>query len=132
MIERPWSAPAVSWTGQHGTAWSLGTIRWSLPNPDDRHALATAIAGRCVVIVTCSVRDLPGDAVAPYWVEVLHPDDFLSNHLELMLGPFCGAVHKIRAQLVAPPISVPEYRAILAGLGLVATVADLVHCSEQL
>ncbi len=87
-----------------------------LPDPDDRHVLAAAIVGRCDVIVTCNLCDFPEDAIAPYGLEVFHPDNFLTNHLDLMPGPFCNGVRKIRERLVAPPISVQDYLAILAGL----------------
>ena len=105
---------------------------FDLPDPDDRHVLAAAIVGGCDVIVTCNLRDFPKDAVAPYGINVLYPDNFLSNHLDLMPGPFCDAVRKIRERLVAPPISVQDYLAILARLGLVATAAELAQFSEQL
>ena len=103
-----------------------------LPDPDDHHVLAAAIVGRCDMIVTCNLRDFPENAVAPYGIEVLHPDNFLSNHLALMPGPFCDAARKIRARLVAPPVSVQDYLAILAGLGLVATATRLARFSERL
>lgn len=103
-----------------------------LPDPDDRHVLAAAIVGCCDAIVTCNLQDFPEDAVAPYGIEVLHPDNFLSNHLDLMPGTFCDAVRKIRARLVAPRISVHDYRAILAGLGLEATAAELAQFSKNL
>ena len=103
-----------------------------LPDPDDRHVLAAAIAGRCDVIVTCNLRDFPEKAVAPYGIEVLHPDNFLSNHLDLMPGQFCGAARKIRARLVAPPVSVQDYLATLAGLGLESTAAELDRFSNRL
>ncbi|MCY3873652.1 MAG: PIN domain-containing protein [Rhodobacteraceae bacterium] len=104
----------------------------NLPDPDDRHVLAAAIAGHCDVIVTCNLRDFPEDAVMPYGIEVLHPDTFLSNHLDLMPDPFCEAVRKIRERLVAPPISVQDYLTILAGLELIATAAELARYSERL
>ena len=103
-----------------------------LPDPDDRHVLAAAIVGCCDVIVTCNLRDFPEAALAPYGVEVQHPDDFLSNHLDLTPGPFCDAVRKIRSRLVAPPLSVHDYLAALAGLGLVATAAELTQFSALL
>ena len=104
----------------------------NLPDPDDRHVLAAAIAGRCDVIVTCNLRDFPEDAPMPYGIEVLHPDTFLSNCLDLMPESFCDAVRKIRERLVAPPISVQDYITILAGLGLIATAAELPRFSERL
>lgn len=103
-----------------------------LPDPDDRHVLAAAIVGRCDVIVTCNLRDFPERSVAPYGIEVLHPDNFLSNHLDLMPGPFCTSVRKIRARLVAPHISVQDYLTILASLGLVSTADELAQFSERL
>ena len=103
-----------------------------LPDPDDRHVLAAAIVGRRDVIVTCNLRDFPEDAIAPYGIETLHPDGFLSNHLDLMPGPFCDAARKVRARLVAPPVSVQGYLTILARMGLVATATELARFSEQL
>ena len=103
-----------------------------LPDPDDHHVLAAAIVGRCDVIVTCNLRDFPENVVAPYGIEVLHPDDFLSHHLALMPDPFCNAACKIRARLVAPSVSVQDYLAILAGLGLVATATELAQYSKRL
>ena len=104
----------------------------SLPDPDDRHVLAAAITARCDVIVTSNLKDFPEDAVTPYAIEVQNPDDFLSSHLDLMPGLFCEAVWKIRARLVAPPISVQDYLVTLAGQGLVATAAKLTAFSALL
>lgn len=103
-----------------------------LPDPDDRHVLAAATIGRCDVIVTCNLRDFPESSVGPYGLEILHPDEFLTNHLDLMPGPFCDAVRKIRGRLVAPPISVEDYLAIIAGLRLEVSAAGLARFSERL
>ena len=97
----------------------------NLPDPDDRHVLAAAITGHCDVIVTCNPQDVPEAVAAPYGIEVQQPDDFLSDHLDLMPVPFCDAVRMIRARLMAPPISVQDYLGNFAGLGLGATAAEL-------
>ena len=97
----------------------------NLPDPDDRHVLAAAITGHCDVIVTYNLQGFPEAVVAPYGIEVQHPDDFLSNHLDLMPVAFCDAVRMIRARLVAQPISVQDSLGNLAGLGLDATAAEL-------
>lgn len=104
----------------------------SLPDPDDRHVLAAAIVGRCDVIVTRNLKDFPNAALAPYGIHAQHPDEFLSNHLNLAPGVFCDAVHKIRARLKNPALSVAEYLDILKQQGLVATATELAQFSNLL
>ncbi len=96
-----------------------------LPDPDDRHVLAAAIAGRCDAIVTQNLKDFPDVALAPFGIDVQHPDEFFSNQLTLAPGAFCGAVQKIRRRLQKPPYTTDEYLDILTGNGLVATAAEL-------
>lgn len=96
-----------------------------LPDPDDRHVLAAAIAGRCDAIVTQNLRDFPEEAVAPYGIYVQHPDEFFCNQLNLAQGAFCGAVQKVRRRLQNPPYTIEQYLDILTGNGLVATAAEL-------
>jgi hypothetical protein len=97
----------------------------SLPDDNDRHVLAAAIVGRCDVIVTQNLKDFPEEALAPFGIEVQHPDEFLSNQMNLAPGVFCSSIAKVRARLKNPPYSVEEYLAILTQQGLVATVAEL-------
>ena len=104
----------------------------TLPDPDDRHVLAAAIAGRCDVIVTQNLRDFPEAALAPFEIEAQHPDEFLCNHLSLAPGVVRGAVRKVRARLLKPPYSVEEYLATLTRQGLVATVGELQPFADLL
>ena len=97
----------------------------SLPDPNDRHVLAAAIVGRCDVIVTCNLKHFPDKTLASYGIEAQHPDEFLSNHLNLAPGIFCGCVQKVRRRLKNPPYSVEQYLENLTRQGLVATVAEL-------
>ena len=103
-----------------------------LPDPNDRHVLAAAIVGRCDVIVTQNLKDFPEDALEPYGIETLDPDDFLSNHLALAPGLFCSALRKVRARLKNPPYTAADYLAILTQQGLVDTVAELEQFREQI
>ncbi len=80
--------------------------------------------------MTQNLRHFPEEALTPYGIEAQHPDDFLSNHLNLAPGLFCAAVRKIRARLKNPPFSAEEYLAVLTRQGLVATAADLEQFSE--
>lgn len=103
-----------------------------LPDPNDRHVLAAAIVGRCDVVVTQNLKDFPEDALEPYGIEALHPDEFLSNHLALAPGLFCSALRKVRARLKDPPYTAGDYLAILTQQGLVETVAELEQFREQI
>ena len=102
----------------------------TLPDPADRHVLAAAIAGRCDVIVTQNLRDFPAEALAPYGLEAQHPDDFLSNQLNLAPGLFCEVIRKVRARLKNPPFTAEQYLGVLTQTGLVATASDLAQFSS--
>lgn len=97
----------------------------TLPDPDDRHVLAAAIAGQCDVIVTQNLKDFPEDVLKPFGVEVQHPDVFLANHLDLLPGPFCTAIRVARRGRNNPPYTIGEYLAHLTQIGLVVTVSEL-------
>lgn len=101
-----------------------------LPDTDDRHVLAAAIVGRCDVIVTQNLKDFPEEALEPYGIETLHPDDFLGNHLALAPGLSCSALRKVRARLRNPHYTAEDYLAILTQQGLVATAAELEQFKE--
>lgn len=51
----------------------------ALPDPDDRHVLATAIASKASVIVTWNLKDFPARDLRPYGVTSQSPDDFLTD-----------------------------------------------------
>lgn len=49
----------------------------SLPDPDDRHVLAAAIAGRAGVLMTLNRRDFPGRTLARHGILLRDPDGLL-------------------------------------------------------
>jgi hypothetical protein len=55
-------------------------FRW-LPDPDDAHVLAAAIAGHADCIVTVNLRHFPDAIVGPYGIEVVDPDKFIINQV---------------------------------------------------
>ena len=97
----------------------------ALPDPDDRHVLAAAIAGHADAIVTFNLKDFPADALDPHQIEAIHPDDFILNQLELRPYEALAAVKKMRARLTRPPQTAAELIATLERARLPATAAHL-------
>jgi predicted nucleic acid-binding protein len=96
-----------------------------LPDPDDRHVLAAAIAGHADAIVTFNLKDFPADALDAHQIEAIHPDDFMLNQLELRPYEALAAVKKMRARLNRPPQTAAELIATLERSGLPATATHL-------
>ena len=63
-----------------------------LPDPSDRHVLATAIHGGANVIVTRNLRDFPADRLAPHAIAAQHPDAFIASLFETDPGAVLAAV----------------------------------------
>ncbi|MBK1614538.1 PIN domain-containing protein [Rubrivivax gelatinosus] len=97
----------------------------TLPDPDDRHVLAAAIRCGAGVIVTFNKRDFPTETLAPFGVEVQHPDEFIDNLFDLDQAVVVAAAQKQRSTLKSPPIDAERYLDILRKQGLIQTVKDL-------
>ncbi|MGL4745378.1 MAG: PIN domain-containing protein [Dermatophilaceae bacterium] len=52
-------------------------------HPKDAHVLAAAVVSECQVIVTFNLKDFPPEAVDRHDIEVVHPDGFLLDQLDL-------------------------------------------------
>jgi len=103
-----------------------------LPDPDDRHVLAAAIHGGASIIVTFNLRDFPGEALAPFGIEALHPDVFILNLFERDAAAIISAAQRQRAQLVQPPMDTDHYLDILHKQGLVKTAQTLADYRNRL
>lgn len=78
----------------------------NLPDPDDRHVLAAAIAGNASVIVTWNLKDFPAPDLVPYSVTSQSPDDFLTDLHAAFPDAFISSVKRARHNLrkTTPPV----------------------------
>lgn len=85
-----------------------------LPDPNDNHVLAAALRGHCQAIVTANLADFPEPYLATMDVEVISPDDFLLNQLDLATRPVLDSLWEQAEATVNPQLSIEE---ILVALG---------------
>ena len=85
------------------TGWEQVSAGLDLPDPDDRHVLAAAITGGAQSLVTFNTQDFPEASVAPTNVEVVHPDEFLLDQLDLYPGLALQVLIEQAADLANPP-----------------------------
>lgn len=97
----------------------------TLPDPQDRHILAAAIAGHADAIVTFNLKDFPADVLARYNIEAQHPDDFIMNQLELRQLEALEAIKAMRSRLRNPPVSAADLIKTLERNGLPLTASHL-------
>jgi predicted nucleic acid-binding protein len=102
------------------------TTSIELPDPDDRHVVAAAIAGHADAIVTFNTKDFPAAVLHPYGIEVQHPDEFLMNQLQLQKIPALSAIKKMRARWTNPARSAQDLITAFEIRGLPMT-ADLLR-----
>jgi predicted nucleic acid-binding protein len=96
-----------------------------LPDPDDRHVLATAIKARAQTIVTFNLKDFPEDRLSTWQVEAQHPDDFVLDLIDLKKTTVFGAVQRMADSTKNPPLTVDEVLTRLYRCGLIESVDAL-------
>lgn len=97
----------------------------TLPDPDDRHVLAAAIAGGASHIVTFNLSDFPASALAPHGVVAMHPDRFLTELLMQKPESFLDAMRALLASLRNPPRTREQQLEIMRAQGLRETARQL-------
>lgn len=102
----------------------------ALPDANDVHVLAAAIAGRVDCIVTANSRDFPPAVLAVHGLEVIHPDDFLVYQLDLDPIPSLAAFKEMRQRLRNPALDAEAFAAVLERSSLLATAERLREAAE--
>lgn len=104
----------------------------TLKDPDDRHVVATAIRSNADSIVTFNQKDFDEEELAKYDLYTEHPDEFVSNMIELYHPKVISTVKTMRARLKNPPKSIDEFLETLRQQGLPQTVEKLSAYSDSL
>lgn len=102
-----------------------------LPDPDDRHVLAAAIVGHADAIVTFNLKDFPTDYVRQFGIEVLHPDDFVMNQVDLNQVACLAAIKAMRAGWNSPAYTAMQLVEFYARIGLTQT-SDFLRSAIKL
>ena len=106
-------------------AWSRIAACLQLPDPDDVHVLAAAIAGHADCIVTANLKDFPESALAPFGIQVIHPDEFLIAQMDLDSLSVLAAFKEQRARLKNPAYTPSAFADALERNALVLTAQRL-------
>lgn len=114
-------------TGYEGLIDSL-----QLLDANDRHVLAAAICCNADAIVTFNLKDFPEAALAPFGIDVIHPDDFIYYQIDMAPALCCQALRNQRLILRNPALSVDEFLAVLQKQQLPETVSKLREYIEFL
>jgi predicted nucleic acid-binding protein len=78
-------------------------------HPKDRHVLAAAVRGDAAVIVTANIKDFPSDALKPYDIDAVHPDDFLLDQLDLYPARTLRCLREQIADYRKPEVTAQEF-----------------------
>jgi predicted nucleic acid-binding protein len=97
----------------------------ALPDQDDRHVLAAAIAGHADAIVTWNQKDFPAEIIDPFGIEVQTPDEFVLNQLMLDRFRALGAIKRMRERWAKPQYDAAALVSLLEKRGLPQTAAHL-------
>ena len=103
-----------------------------LPDPDDRHVLAAAIAAKVDLIITKNLADFPDSILKSHDLVAIHPDLLLHMLIQSSPDYVCASIKSCRIRLVNPPKTIDEYLGILENQDLKQTVAALRKLSQLL
>jgi predicted nucleic acid-binding protein len=98
----------------------------TLPDPDDRHVLAAAIAGHADAIITFNGKDFPKEILGPLGIEVQTPDEFVLNQLMLEKTTALSAIKRMRERWNRPPYDAAALIALFERRELPQTAAHLL------
>lgn len=103
-----------------------------LPDPGDRHIVATAIHTRAEVIITFNLKDFPDSILSQYNLKAIHPGDFITDLFDLDSSSVIRAAQRHRASLKSPPFTTDEYYLNNAFLKLLKNSLTIKHLFKKI
>ncbi|WP_174844597.1 hypothetical protein [Cryobacterium serini] len=83
----------------------------------ERHVLAAAVRVNAGVLVTFNTKDFPDSSVALYEIEIIEPDGFLLDQLDLIPGLIMGTLCDCAEACTSPAMSETDLLQALAKSG---------------
>ena len=96
-----------------------------LPDPDDCHVLAAALAAGASTILTMNLRDFPTAALSPLRVKAVHPDAFLCGLYDADPELLLASAEAAHTNLSRSAPSIADYLDSLERQGLPALAQRL-------
>ena len=103
-----------------------------LPDADDNHVLATAITAKADAIITYNIKDFPTEKVEPFGIEIVHPDQFMVNLIDLDQERALACLRRQREQMKNPPYTPDDFLQRYQQSDLIQTVARLSDLKDLL
>ncbi len=105
--------------------WEARMEGLTLPDPDDRHVLAAALAAGAKTILTMNLRDFPASVLTAHGVAAAHPDNFLCSLHDADPDSFLASTEAAHANLSRSVPSFADYLDTLERQGLPQTAQRL-------
>lgn len=103
-----------------------------LPDSDDNHVLAAAITAKADAIITYNIKDFPVDKVSPFGIEIVHPDRFMVNLVDLSQERALACLRRQREQMKNPPYSPEDFLQRYERSDLIQTATRLADLKDLL
>jgi hypothetical protein len=112
------------------TGWEELEAGITLPDDDDRHVVATAIRAGAQAIVTFNVSDFPAAILGPLGLDVITPDAFLLDHLDLAPATILQVVREQAAHTTRPRFTPEELVGLLSRAGVPEFADEILRRME--
>ncbi|MDE0268185.1 MAG: PIN domain-containing protein [Acidimicrobiaceae bacterium] len=94
-------------------------------HPKDRHVLAAAVRSKAAAIITFNRADFPAESTSPFDIEIIHPDIFLLDLLDLAPSTVLHELHRQAAANRWTPTTLQELCDALAKAGVPEFAAEV-------